>query len=277
NNCSYYCHQASGVGLASVIGTGAGTVKLDDMEHADCVFLIGGNPASNHPRMMRTLMMVRRSGGKVIVVNPIVETGMVNFSVPSDAWALLFGAEIASTYVQPYVGGDLAMVYGIMKRLRELHAASPLNAAGEPVIDEDFLHRHCVDWPALATRLDALSWDEIVRKSGVSQREIFDMAAQYAESKRAVFAWTARPHAADGGAAGCRTAADPRPFEHPGHGHRGCHANAQEGDLRAAREPLRRQATHGEGLRHAGMPRRGRRGHDAVRLLPRWQSLRREP
>ena len=190
NNCSYYCHQASGVGLASVIGTGAGTVKLDDMEHADCVFLIGGNPASNHPRMMRTLMMVRRGGGKVIVVNPIVETGLVNFSVPSDAWALLFGAEIASTYVQPHVGGDLAMVYGLMKRLRELHAANPRNAAGEPVIDEEFLERRCTGWPELAARLDALSWDDIVRKSGVSQREMFDMAAQYAESRRAVFAWT---------------------------------------------------------------------------------------
>lgn len=190
NNCSYYCHQASGVGLASVIGTGAGTVKLDDMEHADCVFLIGGNPASNHPRMMRTLMMVRRSGGKVIVVNPIVETGMVNFSVPSDAWALLFGAEIASTYVQPYVGGDLAMVYGIMKRLRELHAATPRNAAGELIIDEEFLRQHATGWPELAQRLDALSWDDIVRKSGVSKHEIDNMAAQYAESKRAVFAWT---------------------------------------------------------------------------------------
>jgi molybdopterin-dependent oxidoreductase alpha subunit len=178
------------VGLASVIGTGAGTVKLDDMEHADCVFLIGGNPASNHPRMMRTLMMVRRAGGKVIVVNPIVETGMVNFSVPSDAWALLFGAEIASTYVQPYVGGDLALVYGIMKRLRELHAATPRNAAGEPIVDEKFLARHCTGWPELAARLDALSWDDIVRKAGVSRREIDDMAAQYAASRRAVFAWT---------------------------------------------------------------------------------------
>jgi anaerobic selenocysteine-containing dehydrogenase len=76
NNCSYYCHQASGVGLASVIGTGAGTVKLDDMENSDFTMLIGGNPASNHPRMMRTLMMVRRRGGKVVVVNPIVETGL---------------------------------------------------------------------------------------------------------------------------------------------------------------------------------------------------------
>jgi molybdopterin-dependent oxidoreductase alpha subunit len=190
NNCSYYCHQASGVGLASVIGTGAGTVKLDDMENADCVLLIGGNPASNHPRMMRTLMMVRRNGGKVIVVNPIVETGLVNFSVPSDAWALLFGAEIASTYVQPHVGGDLALVYGMMKRLREIHAARAVNAAGEPVIDEEFLSRHCTGWPELAARIDALSWEEIVAASGVSRREIEDIAGQYAESRRAIFAWT---------------------------------------------------------------------------------------
>jgi len=190
NNCSYYCHQASGVGLSSAIGTGAGTIKLDDMEHADCVFLIGGNPASNHPRMMRTLMMVRRRGGKVIVVNPIVETGLVNFSVPSDPWALFFGAEIASRYVQPHVGGDMAFVYGLMKRLRELHAANPRNAAGEPVVDEEFLRAHCHGWPELAARLDALPWDEIVAKSGVAKAEIDAAAAEYAASKRAVFAWT---------------------------------------------------------------------------------------
>ena len=76
------------MGLATVIGTGAGTIQLDDMEQSDFTLLIGGNPASNHPRMMRTLMTVRRKGGKVVVVNPIVETGLVNFSVPSDPWAL---------------------------------------------------------------------------------------------------------------------------------------------------------------------------------------------
>jgi molybdopterin-dependent oxidoreductase alpha subunit len=190
NNCSYYCHQASGVGLASVIGTGAGTIQLDDMEKSDFVMLIGGNPASNHPRMMRTLMTVRRQGGKVVVVNPIVETGLVNFSVPSDPWALFFGAEIASTYVQPHVGGDLALVYGMMKRLRELHAEQPRNAAGEAVVDEAFLTQHCTGWPELTARLDALAWDEIVEKSGVSWNQIDDMTRQYAASQRAVFTWT---------------------------------------------------------------------------------------
>ncbi|MCA8987617.1 MAG: molybdopterin-dependent oxidoreductase, partial [Planctomycetaceae bacterium] len=49
NNCSYYCHQASGVGLSNSFGTGTATLTLEDAEHADLVFLIGGNPASNHP------------------------------------------------------------------------------------------------------------------------------------------------------------------------------------------------------------------------------------
>jgi molybdopterin-dependent oxidoreductase alpha subunit len=160
------------------------------MEKSDFTMLIGGNPASNHPRMMRTLMTVRRKGGKVVVVNPIVETGLVNFSVPSDAWALFFGAEIASSYVQPYVGGDLALVYGMMKRLVELQAERGVNAAGEPIIDEPFLLQHAVGWPELSARIEALSWDEIVAKSGVAKHQIDDLAEQYAESQRAVFTWT---------------------------------------------------------------------------------------
>ena len=64
NNCSYYCHQASGVGLGMAIGTGAGTVRLEDLEHTDLYILIGANPSSNHPRLMRSLMEIRRRGGQ---------------------------------------------------------------------------------------------------------------------------------------------------------------------------------------------------------------------
>ena len=56
NNCSYYCHQASAVGLGSTIGTGAGTMRMEDLEHADLYILIGANPPSNHPRLMRSFM-----------------------------------------------------------------------------------------------------------------------------------------------------------------------------------------------------------------------------
>jgi len=76
-----------------------------------------------------------------------------------------------------------------MKRLRELHAVGE-TGNGEPIVHEDFLCEHTHGWPELATRLDELSWDEIVAKSGVTKEQIDDIAKQYAQSKRAVFAWT---------------------------------------------------------------------------------------
>src|SRR5262245_17883843 len=103
NNCSYYCHQASAVGLTGSLGTGTATVSLEDVERTELFVLMGGNPASNHPRLLRSLMNIRRRGGHVIVINPVKELGLVNFSVPSDWRSLLFGSEIASLYIQPHI------------------------------------------------------------------------------------------------------------------------------------------------------------------------------
>ena len=179
NNCSFYCHQASGVGLNSSLGTGTATLVLDDVEHSDCVFIIGGNPASNHPRLMSTLKHLRRRGGEVIVINPIVETGLVNFRVPSDPISLFFGTKIASLYVQPHIGGDLALLTGVAKRILEMGAH-----------DEDFLTRYCDHWPAWKQRLQEVTWDEICAKSGVDLPQINAIAERYAKAKNVVFSWT---------------------------------------------------------------------------------------
>ena len=179
NNCSYYCHQASGVGLSNVLGSGVGTIQLHDLETADCMFVIGGNPASNHPRLMTSLKEMSKRNAEIIVVNPVVEIGLVNFRVPSDPMSMLFGTKIATLYVQPHIGGDLAMITGISKRILEMNA-----------IDRPFLEAHCEGWPALEARLRATPWEEILAKSGVTKAEIDDMAERYAKAKNAVFSWT---------------------------------------------------------------------------------------
>ncbi len=179
NNCSYYCHQASGVGLTSALGVGTATVALADVEGADLVFIIGGNPASNHPRLMSTLMHLRRKGAQVIVINPAVETGMLNFSVPSDVRSLLFGSEIASLYVQPDIGGDLALLTGVAKQIEEMGA-----------VDGPFLAAHCEGWEAWRAHLQSLTWEEICAKSGVDRPLILEVARRYAAAKNAVFGWT---------------------------------------------------------------------------------------
>lgn len=179
NNCSYYCHQASGVGLSTSVGSGTATIVLEDLEQADLIFVIGGNPASNHPRLMTTLMHARRRGGEVIVINPVRETGMERFRVPSDVRSLLWGDSIASLYVQPHIGGDLALLTGISKEIDERGGS-----------DEAFLRDHCLDSDAWTENLRQFSWDEIVTKSGVSRTEIQAIADRYMKSKNTVFSWT---------------------------------------------------------------------------------------
>jgi len=179
NNCSYYCHQASGAGLTKSLGSGTATIDLEDLDQCDLFFLIGGNPASNHPRLMRTLMQIRRRGGTVIVINPVREVGLVNFSVPSDIRSLFFGTKIASQYVQPHIGGDLALLYGICKWILQNNHQDTL-----------FINQATEGFDDFCQMLDAISWDEIVRLSGVTLQEIERIGITYASAKNVAFGWT---------------------------------------------------------------------------------------
>jgi molybdopterin-dependent oxidoreductase alpha subunit len=178
NNCSYFCHQASGVGLSSVTGSGTATVRLEDVENCDLLFLIGGNPASNHPRLMSTLVRMKRGGGKVIVVNPLRETGLVRFKVPSDPRSLLFGTRIADEYVQPHVGGDIAFLIGVARSLIE---------SGH--VDRKFLSAFTSGWDQAEQVIAGTAWDKIIEASGVDRPTIERVAAIYAGSEKTIFAW----------------------------------------------------------------------------------------
>ncbi len=179
NNCSFFCHQASGVGLRSVTGSGTASVVLDDVGRCDLLFLIGGNPASNHPRLMRTLVDLKRAGGKIVVVNPLREVGLVNFKVPSDVRSLLLGSKIADEYVQPHIGGDIALLTGIAKAVLALGA-----------VDEAFVTRHADAWDAFRDSIDAADWQPIDQASGVDRTTMERIARLYALSRRTIFCWT---------------------------------------------------------------------------------------
>ena len=178
NNCSYYCHQASGVGLSSVTGSGTATVVLQDIDQCDLLFLIGANPASNHPRLMRTIIELRRRGGKVIVVNPLRELGLVRFKVPSDVRSLLFGSKIADVYAQPHIGGDIAFLVGVAKAVIE-----------QGKVDDEFVTQYADGWEAYKQHIESLSWETILDRSGIDRVTIDEVAQLYAASKRTIFCW----------------------------------------------------------------------------------------
>lgn len=179
NNCSYYCHQATSEGLATTIGKGTATVELADLTKADLIFVIGANPSSNHPRFIHMLKACRDRGGQVVVINPAKEPGLVKFAVPKSPSSMLKGgSEIASDYLQPAIGGDIALMKGLAKALIE---------AGRE--DTAFIAAHAEGFAPFRADIEALAWGGIVAASGVSEADIRRVATTYGAAENAVFAW----------------------------------------------------------------------------------------
>jgi molybdopterin-dependent oxidoreductase alpha subunit len=178
NNCSYYCHQASGVALSKVYGSGTASVVLDDLRHADLAVIAGANPACNHPRLITQLVELRRRGGKVIVINPIRELGLVRFRVPSLWRSMLFGSTISDLYLQPHIGGDVALMKALLKGVLERGA-----------VEQEFVAQWTSGWPEVRADLESAEWDDLVRQSGVARAEIDRAVDLLGSSKRAICFW----------------------------------------------------------------------------------------
>ena len=179
NNCSYYCHQASGDGLATTIGTGTSTVELADLGKSDLIFVLGANPSSNHPRFIHQLKNCRERGGHVVVINPAKEPGLVKFAVPKSPKSLLMGGnDIASEYLQPKIATDVAVFKGIAKSIIENQQHNV-----------EFIAEYTRNFDAYLADIEGTSWSEIESITGLSRDDIHAVAEVYAQSENTVFAW----------------------------------------------------------------------------------------
>src|SRR6266849_3618164 len=186
-DCSNMCHEATSVGLPESIGVGKGTVTLEDFDHCDAVFCIGHNPGTNHPRMLTTLREVSKRGAPIIVLNPLRERGLERFTSPQHPAEMLTlsSTPIASTYYLVKVGGDIAVLKGMMKTLVALDAKS-LAEGGKGVLDREFIASHTTGMDELLADLDATSWEAIEEASGLSRSDIEFVGNIYGKAERVI-------------------------------------------------------------------------------------------
>ncbi len=179
-DCSDLCHAASTVGLKQMFGSGTSMVSLESLKQADCVVLIGSNAPANHPRLMNELIQLRDRGGQVIVVNPCVEVGLVKFSSPAYPVKSMLrgGSDIASLYLQPIPGSDVALFVGIQKAL-----------LAKGLAQLDFLKNHADNWATVLEHIHATDWETITQTCGVLQADIEKAAVIIGGAKGVVFAW----------------------------------------------------------------------------------------
>jgi molybdopterin-dependent oxidoreductase alpha subunit len=179
-DCSNMCHEPTSVGLAEQLGIGKGTVSLEDFDLCDAVFSFGHNPGTNHPRMMATLREVARRGAPIVVFNPLKERALEKFASPQDPveMATLGGTDIAHRYYQLRIGGDVAVVEGMMKVL----------IAGDH-LDHPFITAHTAGFEALKAHLAARDWPALEAESGLTRAQIEEAAAIFAASKRVILCY----------------------------------------------------------------------------------------
>ena len=189
-DCSNMCHEASGVGLIASIGVGKGTVTLEDFHHADAIIVIGQNPGTNHPRMLGDLRKASLRGAKVAVLNPVRERGLEKFADPQDKIEMLRGGatSIASLYLQPKLGGDMAAIRGVAKIVFQRDAIEI--AAGRPtLLDQAFIAEHTTGLDAWRSEVEATSWGAIEDQSGLTYDEIEQLADVYLGAERVIATW----------------------------------------------------------------------------------------
>lgn len=181
-DCSNMCHEPTSVGLPQSIGIGKGTVSLDDFDSAELIISIGHNPGTNHPRMMGTLHEAARRNVPIIVFNPLRERALERFADPQSMLEMAtFGStRIASTYFQVDAGGDAAALKGIMKALLQMEAEQG------NVLDQEFIATHTEGFDAFAADLEATSWDDIEKASGLTRADLEHVAIAYAKSNATI-------------------------------------------------------------------------------------------
>ncbi|MCU0734688.1 MAG: FdhF/YdeP family oxidoreductase [Methylotetracoccus sp.] len=189
-DCSNMCHEPTSVGLPESVGVGKGTVTLDDFDQADTLMLFGQNPATNHPRMLGELRACAKRGATIVSINPLRERGLERFASPQHVLDMLSpkGVPISSVFIRPALGGDLALLKGVAKRVLELDDEAL--ATGAPrVVDDDFITEHTAYFEEFAADLRAEPWDDLVTESGVSRDEIERLTQIYVRGKAVIATW----------------------------------------------------------------------------------------
>lgn len=189
-DCSNMCHESTSVALAESIGLGKATIRLEDFEHTDLVIVIGQNPGTNAPRMLASLAAAKKAGAKMIAINPLPEVGLTSFVDPNPQHGNplsvlgLRPSKLADLHLPVRIGGDMAVLKGLMKIMLERERAEPGS-----VFDGEFISQKTAGYAELEAELDATAWDEIVAGSGLTRAELEEAAEMIIAARSFITCW----------------------------------------------------------------------------------------
>ena len=184
-DCSNMCHESTGTALGEVIGVGKSTIRYEDFEQADLIIVMGQNPGTNHPRMLTALEDAKQAGATIVSVNPLPEAALERYKNPQTVRGMVGrGTVISDQFLQIRLGGDMALLQAVSKRVLEAEAAAP-----GTILDHAFLAEHCLGLEELTAHLADLDEAAVLEATGLTSEQIDELAERYIASNATIVTW----------------------------------------------------------------------------------------
>jgi assimilatory nitrate reductase catalytic subunit len=152
---SRLCMSSAVAGYKLTLGADAPPACYDDVNHADCLFIVGSNAAWAHPVLFRRIEDARaaRPGMKVIVADPR----------RTDT------AGLADLYLPLQPGTDVALFHGLLHIM-----------LWEGWIDAGYIERHTTGFDALKALVREHTPEQVAQLCGVKKEDLFTAAKWFA-------------------------------------------------------------------------------------------------
>ncbi|MBT6745153.1 MAG: formate dehydrogenase subunit alpha [Flavobacteriales bacterium] len=158
--CARVCHSPTALGMQRAFGTGAATNSVDDLNHTDCIIVIGANPTDAHPVTgARIKQRMMQSSVTSIIVDP----------------RRIELARYATYHLQLRPGTNVALLNMMMYYI-----------ITENVLDQSFIEARTEGFEDFKANILKLDMDELSDITGVEKDLVKKAAVTYATAKAAM-------------------------------------------------------------------------------------------
>lgn len=162
DHCTRLCHASSVAALMECIGSGAVSNPVQDVKHAEVIFVTGANPTVNHPVAATWMKNAADRGATLIYANPL----------RSDL------ADHADYYLQIRPGTDIALLNAMMHTILE-----------DGLTDEDFIAKRTENFEEFRDNLKPYTPEAMAPICGIDPDVIRKVARLYAGSRASMIFW----------------------------------------------------------------------------------------
>ena len=162
DHCTRLCHASSVAALLEGVGSGAVSNPVNDVEHAELIFVIGSNPTANHPVAATWMKNAAKRGAKIVLADPRIT------DIGRHAWRTLqFKADT-----------DVALLNALIHTVID-----------EGLVDEAFIRDRTNNFEALKANVMGCSPEAMAPVCGIPAETLREVARAFAQAKASMILW----------------------------------------------------------------------------------------